>query len=281
MIKIVMLVALFLSVDAFGFTQVKDSSVETCTKVKELLDLNNTKLEEAYYLNAILACGSSNDYKNYSRDEWLASNFYTQHRKRINDLVFEADYKIEDVELIALLKNKFYLTPKNHERIKKGYLASLEIDSSHLEGGEHPYEPHKMAESLYFDISSRYYANGMKDDGDRILDELRQLPYQYLPDIERAQKWGHEAYSRWELEQKKTQDNATDSIEIKARAEITGSESKVSEEAEAESEADVDGLSSESETIKLDPGMKPYGLFLLGFLALLSLYLFSNRKRKK
>lgn len=199
--NIVLVFMTFFTVNSFAFVNIKDISVESCNAVNKLLGSEISKLERAYYHSYTIFCRRKLEFPHLSNETWFSSKYYLKNINLVNQLISEANLNNEGIELIDLMRNKFYLTLQNHERLKKSMLKHLVEDSSYYEEGTHSFEQHVMAEELYTDIASRYYSNGMKEDGERVLNELRKIPHQYLPRIDIAQKRYEASFNDWKVKQ--------------------------------------------------------------------------------
>ncbi len=173
------------------------------------------------------------------------------------------------------------LDPEINEILTKAYLRSIEKDPQYCySSDEHPYEERVVFERFYTQIASAYYSNGMKGEGERILNELRELPHQYLAGIDDAQERYERSYSRWEDKQKALKEkaqsigitNIEDSTKENVKEEIATTEPNTEKQIEP---------NTASAVTKLESIFKQYGIFILAFLIFFGMYLYSRRKTKK
>lgn len=265
-----------LSLDSFGFMKISSRDALACKQASQLLDMSlNTKLEEAYYLRHVIFCSRLDENKHFTNSEWLSSGYFIRNMSIVNSLIIEADYSIEKVGLIDELTGQFFVSPEANEIIRLGLLESLAKDSSYYDSDEHPYEENKVIEENYFAIAIAYYDSGMNEDGHRVLNELRQLPYQYLPNIDATQIRGEQIYEKWVTKQSELVEKSEQQVsKTKGRKQKTV-DVTVTEEAE------LSPIRIQSDNFNADSFVIEVVVFICIFISIFGFLIFRRKKNKK
>jgi len=269
---------------SFAFVIKEGESEVTCDNASEWYkELSTTTLEKAYALKYIVSCTGRSRLERISSEEWFTSDFFIQNKKELNRLISVAEFSQEDVELIFWFVGKFYLTPKSNELVRKAFLVELDKHQDFYgTDGDHPYQPHIMTFDHYTRIASKYYSNGMYDEGKRVLNELRELPYQDTLKIDKKIANYEIAYkTATKSEFKEATALTSETIEEKKSglnevAELDKNTKPVPEGIKQEKQVDPAPAVTQLESI-----FKQYGIFIFAFLIFFGMYLYSRRKTKK
>lgn len=209
------LLVLFYWGGAFAFEQLKSGDKDKCAKAESYMNSkSSTNLEQAYYLSKVTFCARKQQFSELTREEWFSSNYYLENIFKVNELASSANYNQEAIELISEMHEKFYLTAKTRETITKAFLEAVEKNPDYWSSDEHPYIRHELETNKYGLIAMSYYSAGMKEDGLRILNELRARPLQYIPEIDEMQKDFEVGYEKWVSLQRKKESERTGEVKL-------------------------------------------------------------------
>ncbi len=252
---------------------------DDCKKATQLMQIGGLNSLQYLYLKRIdFSCTLKQYDRKSEAAKERARDFYKSYNETVK-LEFSGnnDYSCDLIQKTMIGG----LDPDINEMLTKAYLRSIEKDPQYCySSDEHPYEERVVFERFYTQIASAYYSNGMKGEGERILNELRELPHQYLAGIDDAQERYERSYSRWEDKQKALKEkaqsigitNIEDSTKENVKEEIATTEPNTEKQIEP---------NTASAVTKLESIFKQYGIFILAFLIFFGMYLYSRRKTKK
>ncbi len=179
------LMALFVS--SFVFSDNEYSSREkylqsiglsdSCDSIKDKInnEVSNV-LVVIYYLGVEFRCFKKNNKK--IKKELLVK-IWSEYSGSINGVFkkkFNADTKY-NLDLVEINMGQPW-NAENNEKIKKYYIEMTLENPPFDETGEHPFKPEVFLFKQYEDIASAYFAAGMPEEGERIIQELGKLPHQ-------------------------------------------------------------------------------------------------------
>lgn len=269
---------------SFAYVIKEGKSEVTCENASEWYKkLSATTLEKAYSLNHVIYCAGKSRLEKISSEEWFTSDFFIENKKELNRLISVAEFSQENVELIYWFVRKFYLTPQSNEIVRKAFLVELDKHQDFYgTDGDHPYQPHVMTFDHYTSIASKYYSNGMYDEGKRILNELRELPYQDILKIDKEISDYEIVYKTpTKSELKEATALTTETIEEKKSALNEVAEFDKNTKPVLEVTKQAKQVDPASAVTQLESILKQDGIFILAFLLFLGMYLYSRRKTKK
>jgi hypothetical protein len=97
----------------------------------------------------------------------------------------------------AELNLRLPLNEENYEFLTKILVEKTIQNPPFDETGEHLFQPEVFTFKQYENIARKYYSNGMQEDGERIINELKLLPYQDSGEIILLQDRMASVYDRW------------------------------------------------------------------------------------
>jgi hypothetical protein len=181
-----------------------------CEIVDEILGRDSlNKLQKAYMLRVEFECFAKTEMANDNIDAVVDRK--DQYEYEVNRVIQEMSQTNKEFSLFILELNlRLPLNEENYEFLTKMLVEKTNQNPPFDETGEHPFQPEVFIFSNYENIARKYYSSGMQEDGQRIINELKLLPYQDSGGIILLQDRMARVYERWQEKQMNSSQRSDD-----------------------------------------------------------------------